>query len=119
LVGHLLRETAGVELPTLPEPPTEPVEISAELVTGRYTGVLMQATVIVEDGEFWVLDEAVSDEARVLLPEPRRTRLVPLDESRLIAAEPERGAYEVLAFRQPVEGRAAYLFRGGRLTPRS
>lgn len=118
LVGHLLRETAGVELPSRPEPPTDAVRISPELVTGRYTGVLMQATVTFESGEFWVLDEAVSDEARVLLPEPRRTRLVPLDESRLIAAEPERGVYEVLAFRQPVDGRAEYLFRGGRLTPR-
>ena len=118
LVGHILRETAGIELPARPVPPTEPVEISADLVTGRYDGVLARATVSVEDGEFWVLDEAVSDAAKVLLPEPRRTRLVPLDESRLITAEPGNGVHEVLAFREPRDGRAAYLFRGGRLTPR-
>ncbi len=119
LVGHVLRETAGVDLPARPVPPAEPAEIAADLVTGRYDGVLLRATVTVEDGEFWVLDEAVSDEARLILPEPRRTRLVPLDESRLIAAEPERGVHEVLAFREPLDRRATYLFRGGRLTPRA
>jgi CubicO group peptidase (beta-lactamase class C family) len=119
LVGHILRETAGVELPARPVPPEPPVEISAELVAGRYTGVLMQATVTVQDGEFWVLDEAVSDEARLLLPESRRTRLVALDDTRLIAAEPEQGTHEVLAFRGAQDGHAAYLFRSGRLTPRS
>ncbi|HET6985856.1 MAG TPA: serine hydrolase domain-containing protein [Kribbella sp.] len=118
LVGHVLRETAGVELPARPVPPAEPGDIAADLVIGRYDGVLARATVSVEDGEFWVLDEAVSDEARLLLPEPERTRLVPLDESRLIAAEPRRGVYEVLAFREPLDRRATYLFRGGRLTPR-
>ena len=119
LVGHVLRETAGIELPTRPVPPAEPVEIPAELVTGRYTGVLTQTTITVDDGEFWALDEAVSDEARLMLPEPRRTRFVALDETRLIAAEAERELHEVLAFSEPVDGRAAYLFRGGRLTPRS
>jgi len=118
LVGHVLRETAGIELPTRAVPPTEPVEISADLVTGRYEGVLSASTVSVEDGEFWVVEEAVTEEAKVLIPEPRRTRLVPLDESRLIAAEAEHGVHEVLAFREPVDGRATYLFQGGRLTPR-
>ncbi|TDW88052.1 CubicO group peptidase (beta-lactamase class C family) [Kribbella pratensis] len=119
LVGHILRETAGVELPARPVPPTEPVDIAPELVAGRYTGVLAQATISVQDGEFWVLDEAVSDEARLLYPEPHRTRFVALDDTRLIAAEPEHGTHEVLAFREAVDGRATYLFRGGRLTPRS
>ncbi|WP_406050653.1 serine hydrolase domain-containing protein [Kribbella sp. NBC_00889] len=119
LVGHVLRETAGIELPARPVPPAEPVEISADLVTGRYEGVLTTSTVSVEDGEFWVLEEAVGEEAKVILPEPRRTRLVPLDDSRLIGAEPEHGDHTVLAFRDPVDGRASYLFQGGRLTPRS
>ncbi|MFG1621235.1 serine hydrolase domain-containing protein [Kribbella sp. NPDC049227] len=119
LVGHVLRETSGIELPARPVPPAEPVEISADLVTGRYEGVLTASTVSVEEGEFWVVEEAVTEQAKVLLPEPRRTRLVPLDAARLIAAEPERGDHEVLAFRDPVDGRAAYLFQGGRLTPRS
>ncbi|TCC20051.1 serine hydrolase domain-containing protein [Kribbella speibonae] len=119
LVGHILRETAGVELPTRPVPPEQPVEISAELVTGRFTGVLVEATISVQDGEFWVLDDAVSDEGRLIYPEPRRTRLVALDDTRLIAAEAEQGTHEVLAFHGAVDGRAAYLFRGGRLTPRS
>ncbi|GAB2633143.1 serine hydrolase domain-containing protein [Kribbella swartbergensis] len=118
LVGHVLRETAGVELPTRPVPPAEPAEISADLVTGRYDGVLLRATITVEDGEFWVLDEAASEAAKVVLPEPRRIRYVPLDESRLISAEPQHGVHEVLAFRGPAGGRAAYLFRGGRLSPR-
>ncbi|TCC59747.1 class A beta-lactamase-related serine hydrolase [Kribbella pittospori] len=118
LVGHVLRETAGIELPARPVPLAEPVEISADLVTGRYEGVLSASTVSVEDGEFWVLEEAVTEQAKVLLPEPQRTRLVPLDDSRLIAAEPQHGVHEVLAFRDPVDGRAAYLFQGGRLTPR-
>jgi CubicO group peptidase (beta-lactamase class C family) len=118
LVGHVLRETTGVELPARPVPPSEPVAISAELVTGRYDGVLLRATVSLEDGEFWVLDEPVSEAAKLLMPESRRTRLVPLDESKLIAAEPEHGVHEVIAFREPAGGRASYLFRGGRLTPR-
>ncbi|MDX2969792.1 serine hydrolase [Kribbella solani] len=119
LVGEILRETAGIVLPKRSVPPTEPVEISAELVTGRYTGVVTESTISVEDGEFWVVDEAITEAGRLLLPEPERTRLVALDDSRLIAAEPERGTHEVLAFRAPIDGRASYLFRGGRLTPRS
>ncbi|WP_433162670.1 serine hydrolase domain-containing protein [Kribbella sp. CA-247076] len=118
LVGHVLRETAGVELPKRPVPPTEPAAISPDLVTGRYDGVLTSVAVTVEDGEVWALEAAVSEEAKAVLPEPRRKRFVGLDESRLIAAEPERGVHEVLAFRDPVGGRAAYLFHGGRLTPR-
>ncbi|MFG1815838.1 serine hydrolase domain-containing protein [Kribbella sp. NPDC049174] len=118
LVGHVLRETAGVELPKRPVPPSEPAEISPELVTGRYDGVLVTVTISVEDGEFWVVDKAASDAAKVLLPEPLRTRFVPLDASRLIAAEPEHGVHEVIAFREPVDGRAAYIFRVSRLTPR-
>jgi CubicO group peptidase (beta-lactamase class C family) len=118
LVGHVLRETAGVELPKRTVPPSEPAEISPELVTGRYDGVLWSATISVEDGEFWVLDEAASEAGKVLLPEPLRTRYVPLDETRLIAAEPEHGVHEVIAFREPADGRAAYIFRVGRLTPR-
>jgi CubicO group peptidase (beta-lactamase class C family) len=118
LVRHILRETAGVELRKRPVPPTEPAGISPELVTGRYAGVLFSATISVEDGEFWVRDEAVGETAKVLMPEPKRARYVALDESRLIAAEPEHGVHEVIAFREPVDGRAAYIFRGGRLTPR-
>jgi len=118
LVGHILRETAGVELRKRPVPPSEPAEISPELVTGRYAGVLFSATISVEDGEFWVRDEAVGETAKVLMPEPKRARYVALDESRLIAAEPEHGVHEVIAFREPVDGRAAYIFRGGRLTLR-
>ncbi|MFI5690597.1 serine hydrolase domain-containing protein [Kribbella sp. NPDC051586] len=118
LMGHVLRETAGVELPARPVPPAEPAEIAAELVVGRYDGVLFRATISVEDGEFWVLDEPLSDEAKVLLSEPERSRLVALDGSRLIAAEPENGMHEVMAFMEPVDGRATYLFRGGRLSPR-
>jgi CubicO group peptidase (beta-lactamase class C family) len=118
LVGRLLRETAGVTLPARPVPPTEPAEISPELVIGRYDGVLFRATVSVEDGEFWVLDEAVSEQAKMMLPEPNRFRVVPLDASRLIAVKPENGVHEVLAFREELKGRAPYLFRVWRLTPR-
>jgi CubicO group peptidase (beta-lactamase class C family) len=118
LVGHVLRETAGFDLPKRLVPPSEPAEISPELVTGRYDGVLWRMTVSVEDGEFWVRDEAVSETAKVLMPEPQRSRYVPLDGSRLIAAEPEHGVHEVIAFREPVDGRAAYLFRAGRVTSR-
>lgn len=118
LVGHILRETTGIEIPPRPVPPTEPAEISADLLVGRYDGVLFRATVSLEDGEFWMLDEAVSDEARVLMPQAQRSRYVALDETRLIAVEPEAGVHEVMAFREPIDGRATYLFRGGRLTPR-
>ncbi|WP_329003642.1 beta-lactamase family protein [Kribbella sp. NBC_00709] len=118
LMGHVLRETAGVELATRPVPPAEPAEIDLDLVVGRYEGVLFRATVSVEDGEIWLVDEAVTDDAKVLLPEPERFRLVALDESRLIAAEAEHGMHEVMTLMEPVAGRATYLFRGGRLSPR-
>jgi CubicO group peptidase (beta-lactamase class C family) len=119
LIGHVLRETAGIELPKRPVPPTEPAEISADLVVGQYDATLFRWTISVEDGEFWVLEEPINDDARVLMPEPERHRLVPLDGSRLITAEPDHGVHEVLAFREPVDGRAAYLFRVGRITPRT
>ncbi|WUJ75790.1 beta-lactamase family protein [Kribbella soli] len=32
--------------------------------------------------------------------------------------KPEHGMHEVVAFSEPVDGRATYLFRGGRLSPR-
>ncbi|WP_432882695.1 serine hydrolase domain-containing protein [Kribbella sp. CA-245084] len=118
LMGHVLRETAGIELPARLVPPAEPAEIAPELVVGRYEGVLFRSTISSENGEFWLLIEAVQDDAKVVLPEPERHRLLPLDESRLITAEPEGGMHDVMAFRGPIDGRATHIFRMGRLTPR-
>jgi CubicO group peptidase (beta-lactamase class C family) len=121
LVGHVLRETAGVELPGRSVPPEQPLPIPEQLVVGRYEDVRLTVEVSVgESGEAWVEVGARTPEAKELLPEPRRTRLVALDETRLIAAERERGVHEVVVFVQPDgDGRAGYLFSGGRLTPRA
>jgi CubicO group peptidase (beta-lactamase class C family) len=120
LVGHVLRESAGVELAARPVPPAEALPVPVELALGRFDGVLVSSEITLDDnGEVWVEDRPVSEEAKAFMAEPERTRLVALDETRLIAAEPERGVHEVLAFVRPGDdGRARYLFRGGRLTPR-
>ena len=102
-------------------PPADALPVNEELITGRFDGVLVSTEITIdEDGLIWVEDRPLTPEAKALMPESERKRLVVLDQTRLIAAEPERGVHDVLAFRQPdPDGRAGYLFRGGRLTPRA
>ncbi|TWD79640.1 beta-lactamase [Kribbella amoyensis] len=120
LVGHLLGELAGYRHPARPVPPEQAPRIAPELYLGRYDAVLTSTEITAtEDSEIWAEETPRTDEARALMPEVERRRMVPLDADRLITAEPDRGEYQVLAFRQPgADGRAAYLFRGGRLIPR-
>jgi hypothetical protein len=120
LVGHVLRESAGVELPTRPVPPTQALPVPTELMLGRFEGVQESVEITLnENGEVWFESKPRTEEAKALMPEPERKRLVALDETRLITVEPERGVHEVLAFLWPgADGRAQYLFGGGRMVPR-
>jgi CubicO group peptidase (beta-lactamase class C family) len=120
LVGHVLRESAGVELPARPVPPTEALPVPTELMLGRFEGVQESVEItLTENGDVWFESKPRTEEAKALMPEPERKRLVALDETRLITVEPERGVHEVLAFLWPgADGRAQYLFGGGRMIPR-
>jgi CubicO group peptidase (beta-lactamase class C family) len=120
LVGHVLRESAGVELPARPVPPAEALPVPTDLVLGRFEGVMESVEVTLDEaGEVWVEGKPRTEQAKALMPESDRKRVVALDANRLISAEPESGVHEVLAFLQPGDdGRARYLFAGGRLVPR-
>jgi hypothetical protein len=120
LVGHVLRETAGVELPARPVPPAEALPVPTDLVLGRFEGVMESIEITLdEDGDVWVEGKPRTEQAKALMPESDRKKVVALDGIRLISVEPERGVHEVLAFLRPGDdGRARYLFGGGRLIPR-
>jgi CubicO group peptidase (beta-lactamase class C family) len=116
LVDPVLRELAGVEPPMPLTSPIEPLPIPVELVQGRFESLLTTTEIRVdENGEVWVEDKPRTEEmrARTTVQPPRKA--VALDATRLITSEP----HEVLAFLEPgVDGRARYLYRGGRLRPR-
>ena len=57
LVGRILRELAGTELPALPTPPAEPAPVDADRYLGTYACDLADLVVIQDDeGRLW-LDE--------------------------------------------------------------
>jgi hypothetical protein len=113
VVGHVLAELAGVELPALRVPPVDPPRIDASRYVGTYSSQVNDLTVTQEeDGRIWltVVPKALSAE---LGRQVERWELVALGDDALINAEPEDGVYMRYVFAgDDGTGRARYLHTG-------
>ncbi|HEY3610769.1 MAG TPA: serine hydrolase domain-containing protein [Pseudonocardiaceae bacterium] len=110
VVGHVVAELAGVELPPLPVPPVDPPRIDGRRYAGTYSSRLSDLTVTQdEDGRIWltVTPKGLSAE---LGQQVERWELVAFEHDTLITAQPERGVHTPYAFLgDDGTGRARYL----------
>ncbi|ADB33927.1 beta-lactamase [Kribbella flavida DSM 17836] len=114
VVGHVLRELAGIAMPPLPTPPAEREPLlDATRYAGTYTCDVADITVSQDaDGRVW-LDHTPKGEIAELGGKPDPVELVRLDGDTLIALEPQHGMHQLQAFiGDDGSGRALYLHSG-------
>ena len=113
VVGHVLAELAGVQLPPLPSPPAEPARVDASRYVGAYSCEVLDYVVSQDDdGRIW-LDETPKGIIAQMGAQPERSELLAYSEDTLIAAEPKQGMYQLSAFvGDDGQGRALYLHNG-------
>lgn len=113
VVGHVVKELAGLNLPALPTPPATPVPIDAHRMLGTYTCEVADFTIRQdEDGRIW-LDQTPKGIFAELGPAPEPTELVGRNEDSLIALEAENGVHIPQVFLgDDGSGRALYLHNG-------
>jgi CubicO group peptidase (beta-lactamase class C family) len=93
VVGHVVKELAGLDLPALPTPPATPVPINAERFAGTYSCEAMDLTVRQdENGKVW-LDTVPKGIFAELGPAPEPVELVGRNEESLIALKAENGVH--------------------------
>lgn len=113
LTGPLLREHAGVELPSWPSPPAEPVEMDPAGLLGVYSNSLVDMIVSQdESGRLW-LEQRPKGSLVELGRSASRDELVPFGADALILLEKTGGMHPVFAFLAPDdEGHRSYLHYG-------
>ncbi|WP_433225724.1 serine hydrolase domain-containing protein [Microtetraspora malaysiensis] len=106
----LIREAAGLPVPSLPVPPATPQAVDLTPYAGRYDGPAMSYEVAGADGG---LDVTVIPGEFMAQTGGERvtTRYVHFDGDSFITAEPEEGAYPTVTF-VVEDGRAAYIHNG-------
>jgi hypothetical protein len=122
LLGHLLRELAGVELPALPRPVAEPEPVGAEEAAryaGSYASDVAELTVSRDgDGRLW-LEQVPKGLLADIGGQVERYELVRLTGSTFVPAQARRGVHTPHAFvGDDGTGRALYL-HSGRATRRA
>lgn len=113
IVGHVLRELAGMALPELPHPPSDPEPVDASRFLGTYSTELYDLTVSQDDdGRVWI--EQVPKGLLIEMGgQHERTELVGYRDDMLIPLEADRGMFMPHAFvGDDGEGRALYLHLG-------
>ncbi|MEC3998399.1 serine hydrolase domain-containing protein [Actinacidiphila sp. DG2A-62] len=121
VVGHILRELAGVELPALPVPPADPPRVDAAHLVGTYGSRMFDNTVSQDgEGRVWV-ERVPKGLAAEMGMETATIELVALEGDTLIAREPEDGFHQPYAFVAGEDGGPARFLHTGRadrrLTP--
>lgn len=113
VLGHVLRELAGVELPSLPTPPQNPPRIDASRYVGTYSCDVTDYTVSQDDdGRVWV-DETPKGLMAELGAQPERVELAHFEGDTLIRLEPVQGLYLLMAFvGEDADGNALYVHTG-------
>ncbi|MFR0357369.1 serine hydrolase domain-containing protein [Streptomyces sediminimaris] len=113
VVGHALRELAGVELPPMPQPPADPRPVDASRYVGTYSSRLFDNTVT-QDDEHRVWVECVPKGlAAEMGMETTTVELVAFDGDTLIAKEREHGFHQPYAFvGEAADGPAQFLHTG-------
>ncbi|MFE7438998.1 serine hydrolase domain-containing protein [Streptomyces chartreusis] len=113
VVGHALRELAGVDLPTMPEPPAAPRPVDASRYVGTYTSSMFDNTVT-QDDEHRIWVECVPKGlAAEMGMETTKVELVAFEGDTLIAKEQEHGFHQPYAFvGSTLDGPAQFLHTG-------
>ncbi|BCJ28848.1 serine hydrolase domain-containing protein [Actinocatenispora sera] len=117
LVGTVLRELAGVELPAMPVPADEPPAVDASRYLGTYSSSVADQVVSQDDeGRIWL--ERTPKGIFVELGEPvTKLELVSWRGDTMLPREPEHGLHTPHAFVGAGAGPARYLHTG-RADPR-
>ena len=118
VVGHVLRELAGVQLRPMPVPPADPPAVDA----GRYVGTYRSrvADLVVsqdDDGRIW-LEMLPKDLALEMGEQPERSELVGFAESTLIQVDAQSGLHMPMAFLGDDGAGHAEFLHIGRAVPR-
>jgi CubicO group peptidase (beta-lactamase class C family) len=119
VMGHVVKELAGLELPALPTPPATPVPINAERFLGTYSCEVADVTVRQDDeGRIW-LDQTPKGIFAELGPAPEPVELVGRNEESLIALEAENGVHISYVFVGNESAGPALFIHSGRAIRRA
>jgi CubicO group peptidase (beta-lactamase class C family) len=113
VVGHVLRELAGVELPGLPTPPEHSQRVDASRYVGTYSCDVTDYTVSQDDdGRVWV-DETPKGILAEMGGQAERVELAHYEGDTMIRLEPVQGLYLLMAFvGEDADGNALYVHTG-------
>ncbi|TDU82370.1 CubicO group peptidase (beta-lactamase class C family) [Kribbella voronezhensis] len=113
VVGQVVKELAGLELPALPTPPDTAVPIDTERMLGTYSCEVADFTIRQDDdGKVW-LDQTPKGIFAELGPAPEPVELVGRNEESLIAVKAENGVHLPQVFLgDDGSGHALYLHNG-------
>lgn len=113
LMTRILSAVAGVTVPALPTPPTDPVQVDLDRVLGTYSSSVADSTVRQDaEGRIW-LERTMKGVFAEFDPAPKPTELVGLSADVLIPLEPQSGMHLPHAFiGDDGSGRALYLHTG-------
>jgi hypothetical protein len=113
VIGHVVKELAGLELPALPTPPTSRVPIDVDRFLGTYTCEVIDVTIRQdEDGKVW-MDQTPKGIFAELGEKPESVELTGRNEQSLIAVKAENGMHGTQVFLgDDGTGHALYLHTG-------
>jgi CubicO group peptidase (beta-lactamase class C family) len=98
VVGHILKELAGVDVPMFPVPSTDPAPVDASRYVGTYSSGLVDSLVTQDTfGRVWI-DKTPKGLALQMGMEPQRIEVVHMAGDTLIALEAENGVHTPHAF---------------------
>ncbi|WP_134740044.1 serine hydrolase domain-containing protein [Nocardioides sp. 503] len=114
IYSHLLSELGGVEMPTLPVPPTEPEPlVDASRFVGTYSAQVFDIDITQDDEHRVWMDIKPSGLAEEIGEVPARKQLVRYSDESLIPIEADRGMFMPHAFLgDDGDGHALYLHVG-------
>jgi CubicO group peptidase (beta-lactamase class C family) len=113
IVGRVLRDLTGIELPPPPAPGAQPSRINASRYVGTYSSMIGDAVVSQDgDGRVW-LERTPKGIAAELGATPEKIELVAWRGDTLLPAEPEHGVHTPHAFLgDDGHGHTQYLHTG-------
>ena len=119
VVGHVLRELAGVELRPLPVPPAEPEPVDATRYAGTYSSRMADLVISQDDdGRIWMEMRPKAD-ALELGETPERSELVGFAADTLIPLQAQSGLHVPFAFLGDDGAGHAEFVHIGRAVPRA
>jgi len=114
VIGHLLSELAGLQLPPDPVPAPQSPPVGADRFVGEYACEVVRYQLSQDEaGRLWLAEIPQGVLAELAGRPPERVELLPYSDSTLISAEAQRGSHQLFAFLgDDGQGRARYLHTG-------